>query len=219
MEQDRRCAGSATQGRFLYFVLFAGALAFTGCESGDDPAVTPITTPIHYTRDGRSVHASDVSPMTVDLNNDGYPEFTVFLQLTAMGGGDRLYAGVNPIGVSQLKSSPPDEDQFLNMGFIIPHAEGTMIDGSLGDAEAWTDEHAILAIRHTPPTGDDWHEGAWADGTEKIVAIRHFLGDDTHLGWLRLRFDKATETLTLVDFAFTKSAGMKLKAGAIPDER
>lgn len=49
---------------------------------------------------------------------------------------------------------------------------------------------------------------------ERIVGIRLRSGTDSHYGWLRIRFDKTTEIVTLVDHAYNTIAEEPIQAGA-----
>jgi hypothetical protein len=168
---------------------------------------------IIYAPDGRSVMAGEPDPIFLDMNGDGTVDFTVFVELTANTSGDHLYAGINPIGPHLIKSGPPEDDRFLNMGFLVAEVPGTTIDESLGPEERWSGDHGTLVIRHTPTTGAVWYEGDWSPDSAQIVGIQLMIGGEAHYGWLRLRFDKSTERLTLVDHAHVETAELPLKAG------
>jgi hypothetical protein len=149
----------------------------------------------------------------LDMNGDATPDFTVFVELTANPAGDHLYAGINPLGPHLIKSGPPDDNRFLNMGLLVAEAPGAEIDGAAGANERWSGDHGTLVIRHTPTTGTIWYEGDWSADSAQIVGIQLLTGGEVHYGWVRLRLDKATEEITLVDHAYVLDAGMPILAG------
>ena len=53
-------------------------------------------------------------------------DFTIFLELTAGSKGDRLYAGINPIGYNQIKAGVAIPENFLSMGFLVPEPAGAI---------------------------------------------------------------------------------------------
>lgn len=197
-----RSAG--TLGLVLVFAAFA-----TSCE--DEGPAPPKN--IAYTVDGREVKYGDPDPIFLDMNRDAIVDFTVFVELTAIGTGDQLYTGINPIGPHRIKSGPPDDERFLNMGLLVAETPEAVIDGSAGTGERWSGDHGTLVIRHTPATGAVWYEGDWASDTAEIVGIQLLIGGKVHYGWLRLRFEKATERITLVDHAYVLEANVPIRAG------
>jgi hypothetical protein len=181
----------------------------TSCrDEGPAPA-----TDIAYAEDGRHVKYGDPDPIILDMNGDAIVDFTVFVELTANPAGDHLYTGINPIGPHLIKSGPPDDNRYLNMGLLVAEAPGEEIDGSSGANERWSGDHGTLVIRHTPTSGAVWYEGDWSADSAQIVGIQLMMAGEVHYGWLRLRFDKATEWVTLVDHAYAETPQIPLKAG------
>ncbi|RIA08879.1 hypothetical protein OE09_0703 [Flavobacteriaceae bacterium MAR_2010_72] len=111
------------------FTITLGCWFFSGCSNNDE---TPVNNnSINYILDGRTVRLGDPLPIALDLSGNGQVDFTIFVELTANSQGDRLYAGVNPIDTNQIKSGPPIDDNFLNMGFLIAESVGETIDFNL----------------------------------------------------------------------------------------
>lgn len=156
----------------------------------------------------------DPSPIVVDLSDDGQMDFTIFIELTANSQGDRLYAGINPLGANKIKSGPPIDENFLSMGFLIAEPSGATIDSNLTADQLWTVDHSTLVIRNTFTNGGITYEGHWADTTQ-IVGIQNIIAGAGFYGWLRIRFDKSTEIVTLIDFAYNTIPGQGIQAGAI----
>lgn len=172
------------------------------------------TNTIVYKTDGRTVKLGNPSPIVVDLSGDGQVDFTIFVELTANSKGDRLYAGVNPIGANQIKSGPPIDQNFLSMGLLIAESIGDTIDINVATDQIWTSEHSALAIRNTFTNGDISYEGNWADSTQ-IVGIQNNIKGSIHYGWLRINFDKITEIVTLIEYAYDSIPSQPIIAGAV----
>ena len=197
---------------FLLVPALIGCLVFISCS--EEPQPVEETSKIIYKVDGRSVKVSDVSPIAVDLSEDGIVDFTVFVQLSANGQGDHLNVGINPIGFNLIKSGPSNDSRFLNMGFAIEEPINSLIDGNLGVGQRWTSDHSALVIRHTNTNGSIWYEGPWQHQEFQIVAIRHERKGNLYFGWLRLTFNKVNETVTLIDYAYREIPNKALR----PDE-
>jgi hypothetical protein len=189
-------------------ILILATLAMSCRDEGPAPPKN-----IAYVPDGRTVEYGDPDPIFLDMNGDAIVDFTVFVELTAIGTGDQLYTGINPIGPHRIKSGPPDDERFLNMGLLVAETPDDVINESAGPGERWSGDHGTLVIRHTLATGAVWHEGDWASDTAEIVGIQLLIGGEVHYGWLRLRFDKATEQIILVDHAYVPDAGVPILAG------
>jgi hypothetical protein len=168
---------------------------------------------IVYKVDGRTVKYGDPLPIALDLTDDGQVDYTVFVELTAGNRGDRLYTGMNPIGENLIKSGPFNEENYLSMGFLVSENPGSLIDINLLGTHQWTDYWGALVIRNTSTNNQISYEGKWAD-PKQIVGIQHKLNGSYHFGWVRVDFDKETEVITLIDYAYDTIAGQPIIAGA-----
>lgn len=173
---------------------------------------TLYSTTIVYREDGRTVKYGDPWPVALDVTGDGSVDFTIFVELTANSRGDRLYLGMNPIGPNLIKSGPPVIDNFLSMGYLIAETPGTVINNDLNEDQYWTDHHGILAVRNTFANGTITYEGNWPDGS-RIAGIQNVINGSAHFGWVRISFNKDTETLTLVAYAFESISDKPVIAG------
>lgn len=196
---------------YAVFIILFGGLLFSGCKS-EDEINTPINS-IVYKLDGRTVKLSDPLPMAVDLSEDGLVDFTVFVELTANSQGDRLYVGMNPIGSNLIKSGPSIDENFLNMGLLVAEFPGSTLDFNLESDQQWTPDFSALVIRNTSMNGEVSYEGNWAD-SEQLVGIQNKIKESVYFGWMRIKFDKVTEVVTLIDYAYDSIASQPIKAGA-----
>lgn len=194
----------------LLFMVLSGVLFLAGCK--EEEVMEPINS-IVYKLDGRTVKLGDPRPIAVDLSEDGLVDFTIFVELTANSQGDRLYAGMNPLGPNLIKSGPAIDTNFLNMGLLVAEMPGAVIDSHVDSSQLWTPEFGALVIRNTSTTGNVHYEGSWAD-SEQMVGIQHIINGAVHFGWLRIKFDKMTEIVTLMDYAYDTTANQPIKAGA-----
>jgi hypothetical protein len=195
----------------LLCLILSGSLFFLGCRK-NDRIIEPANS-IVYKVDGRTVKLADPYPIAIDLTDDGQVDFTIFVELTANSQGDRLYAGMNPIGANLIKSGPANDENFLSMGLLAAENSGAPIDSNVGPNQQWTPDFGALAIRNTFTNGRISYEGNWAD-SEQIVGIQHRIDQKVFFGWLRIRFDKKTEMVTLVDYAYESTASKPIKAGS-----
>lgn len=166
-----------------------------------------------YKVDGRAVKLGDPFPIALDLSDDGTVDFTIFVELTANSSGDRLYAGINPIGANLIKSGPAIDENFLSMGLLVSEAPDNVIDENLLANQRWTGDFGALVIRNTTTNGSILYEGNWANSIQ-IVGIQNNVNGTVFFGWLRIEFDKATETLSLIDYAFNATPNRPIIAGA-----
>jgi hypothetical protein len=191
-------------------IILSGGLFLFGCKK-DDQIIKPANT-VKYKVDGRTVKYGDPLPIAIDLTEDGKVDYTIFVELTANGQGDRLFAGMNPIGENLIKSGPAIDENFLNMGLLIAETPAATIDFNVRQNQQWTPDFGALVVRNTFTNGKVSYEGNWAD-SEQIVGIQHRIDQAVYFGWLRIRFDKKTEIVTLVDYAYEATASKPIKAG------
>lgn len=197
---------------FLLCIILTGVLFFSGCDCDKDDKIIEPTNSIIYKLDGRTVKYGDPFPIAIDLSEDGQVDFTIFVELTANSQGDRLYAGMNPIGINLIKSGPPIDENFLSMGLLVAETPGEKIDLSVGQNQQWTSDFGALAIRNTFTNGEVSYEGNWSD-SEQIVGIQHKINQTIYFGWLRIKFDKGTEVVTLIDYAYDSFENQPILAG------
>ena len=195
----------------FYAILLWSSLLLFGCDK-DNEKIEPIDS-IVYKLDGRSVKYGDSFPIALDMTEDGQVDFTIFVELTANSNGDRLYAGINPIGANLIKSGPPNYENFLSMGLLVAETPGKTIDSGIGQNQIWTSDHNALVIRNAFSNGEVSYEGSWTD-SEQMVGVQHIIGESIYFGWIRIKFDKATEIVTLIDYAFNSIPSQEIKAGA-----
>ncbi|PKA83131.1 hypothetical protein ATE92_1279 [Ulvibacter sp. MAR_2010_11] len=198
---------------FPLFIISILGISLVGCSTDDNSEPTPIPEKIYYQIDGRKVFAGDPAPIELDLNSDGVVDYTIFAVLTANSNGDQLYVGINPIGANLIKSGPPNDNHFLNMGFLVRQNPNSIINNELSGNQIWTSDHSILVLRQTFNDGSTEYEGDWRDESETMVAIKHIKNQQSYYGWLNLSFDKKTEYITLVDYAYNEETEKSIKAG------
>lgn len=86
-----------------------------------------------------------------------------------------------------------------NLGNIVPLAAGTLI----AEASKWTEGRPALV----GPGYTDWH------GKTSYVGVQLTVNGNTHYGWLQLTVSADGQSVTVLDFAYEKQAGIPIKAG------
>ncbi|MEP2671122.1 MAG: hypothetical protein ABJH04_19115 [Cyclobacteriaceae bacterium] len=195
----------------LWVIMLAQAACLVAC--GDETLESIPLRSIFYTLDGSTVKLGDPSPIAVDLNNDEVVDFTVFIELTANKDGDHLYAGINPLRENSIKAELPDDSRFLNMGLLVEEPLDGIIGQELETNQHWSRHYNALVIRHTNNDGSIGYEGFWADSNSGMVGIQLKNEGKDYFGWLRLHFEKATEIITLVDYAVNITENEPVRAG------
>ena len=76
----------------------------------------------------------------------------------------------------------------------------------------WDIEFSYLTIRNVSNIGSNYL-GDWGNETEKIMQIQLNANGENHYGWIRQAFNRANESLTLIDCAWNKTANQGIKAG------
>ena len=151
------------------YYIRAYAINNVGISYGNEVSfVTNSSSSIQYSKDGRTVQYGDLLPIALDISGDKEVDYTIFVEATASSKGIRLYAGVNPIRANLIKSGPPIDDNFLNMGLIIPQQDGSIIDHNLDSDQRWTSDFSALVIRNTDVAGVTTYEGHWS-GQDQMV--------------------------------------------------
>lgn len=196
----------------MVLVLTVNTALFTTCSDDSSADPTPQKQIIHKT-DGRTVKLSDPSGIALDVNADGAVDYNIFVELTANSAGDRLYAGINPIGTNAILAGPANDDNFLSMGFAKALAADTPIpENPSGDLQ-WSPDFHALAIRNTFTSGAISYEGEWVNGSAAFLPLRLDEGGLKKYGWAKLSFNKTTEVMTLEEYAYSEVAGVTLAAG------
>jgi hypothetical protein len=196
---------------FLNLSIGISAIVLFACSDAE----TEVPEPIIHRMDGRTVKLSDPSGIALDVNENGIIDFNIFIELTANDQGDRLYAGINPIGANAILAGPADDDNFLSMGFAKALTPPAMIpDIPAGDLQ-WSPDFHSLAIRNTSTSGTLSYEGDWSNNAPAFLPIRLDQAGKKNYGWLKLHFDKETEVLTLEEYAFHPVEGVSLSVGEL----
>ena len=165
---------------------------------------------ISYKLINRKLKASDANPMNLDVNDDGIVDCSYFMQYVFLSGKVHLYAGVNPVYGGATSANAPNDNEYLNMGMVHTFELKNIIKEDL----TWTDEHSLLSDKIEDLDGSKTYSGNWGKGEEKTMSLRVTIKGKMHYAWARLKFDKATEELQLIDAAWNTIAEQEIKAGA-----
>ncbi|MBU2905982.1 hypothetical protein KO529_14385 [Arenibacter algicola] len=188
-------------------------ISLLACENNEEIYSGPITDNIHYKVDGRSVCSGSPEQIELDIDNDGNLDFLTFTVLHADQDGDHLYFGIKPIANNMIKSSLPNENYYLDMGFIQSEEYLDIINCELKNDQIWTSGRNTLVLRHTESECSIRYEGSLQHETEEIEAIKLSKLEATNYGWLRFKFDKDSECITLIDYAYNLDRDAPIKAG------
>jgi hypothetical protein len=194
----------------LIILVLGIASTFYACKKDKKGTLNPN---ISYRTVNQTVKASDLDPLTLDLNQDGTVDYTFFAVYSVSANAVHLNVGTNPIGNNLAKMAQPDDDKFQNMGNLISQAKGTSINQDLKANQLWSNDFAYLTIRTESQQGNKTYIGAWSDGTPQLMALQLNINGTNYFGWARLTFNRTTEVLTLVDCAWNKNANESIKAG------
>lgn len=188
----------------ILLLLFTSILA--SCKKDKAPST------ISYTLVNKSVVLTDISSLAADINNDGTPDLSLYVQLVGNSSGDHMYLGVNPLNGARAITNPPDDDLFNNSGWVVAQPAGSKISGSLKTNEVWNPDFGVFAIKHVGNTSTTY-EGAWGNETEQIMAVRLSVNTKIFYGWARLKYTRSENKLTLVDQAFNRAVEKEIGAG------
>lgn len=190
----------------IQYSFFLIILILMSCGEDDNTSLPENT--ISYQTDGRTNYY-----LNVDLNSDGTNDYFIAFAISADTRGDHKYAIINPVGANLIKSGANTENYLFNMGFLVAETYNANINHELQLDQQWANESNILAIRNTNNDASVWYEGNWSNNSSNIVGIQLVLEGKSYFGWLRLKFNKLTETVTLIDYAYEKTANKTIKAG------
>jgi hypothetical protein len=196
-----------------FFILSAASILIS-CEDNENTVDVKIPKNIKSAVNlDFAVQLGDPYPIALDLNEDNVVDYSLFLELTANSSGDHLYVGINPIGAHQIISTPEDDNQFLNMGFVQSFENNRKIHSQTDAGYEWTGNFSTLAIRHTSYNQPNWHEGHWKNNQLNFAPIRLYKDNAYLYGWIGIRFDKETETLYVSSFAYNQNPAQEILAG------
>ena len=189
----------------IFFTLF-----FYSCKKEKKANVNPNIT---YRVIDQTVKAADVDPIKLDINQDGTVDYIFFAVYSVNDQGVNLNVGANPIDGNLAKMSRPDDTKFQNMGSLAAQNMGTTIDQTLAENQIWSDDAAYLTIRTESAQGHKSYLGNWAHETPVFMALQIRSNGQVFFGWAKLKFNRNTEILTLIDCAYHRTPGTKIKAG------
>jgi hypothetical protein len=172
-------------------------------EMDDSPTIS-------YKHINQKLKASDINAMNLDVNDDGIIDCSYFMQYVLLSGNVHLYSGVNPVFGGATSANGPNDNEYLNMGMVHTFEQKKLIHKDL----AWTDEHSLFADRIEELNGNKIYAGYWGNGQQQFMSLRFPIHGKMHYAWVRLKFDKATEELSLVDAAWNTLPEKEIHAGA-----
>jgi hypothetical protein len=160
------------------------------------------------------------APVSIDLNNDGIPDFGFFV---AIGGYDHSF-------YATLAMSPLTGGKVVGggRGSLGPYASalasGANIGGTAHFSSSAVRGQITIARSNGSESGPTSHYqlyGKWGVGTSKYLGVRFLIKGATHYGWIRLTimrsiiFDGAFRVSgTITEFAYETVANKKIGAGA-----
>lgn len=197
--------------RSAYFVFTL--IPFVAILSCKKPKQEIPLTDIAYKAVNRTVKASDPKALGVDINEDGLVDYSFFAQYVVSSSIVHLYIGVSPISNNSTKMGEPEDKHYLNMGSASAISSGSKIDNNVIPSRQWSNDFAYLAIRHELPDETKTYEGTWGDGSSQILPLRLDVKGTIHYGWARMSFNKTTEQLTFIEYAWNRNPGQELTAG------
>ena len=158
----------------------------------------------------KKLKVTDTQGMYLDLNEDGTIDYSFFMQYVVLSGQVNLYSGVNPVFGSATSAEGQNDNEYLNMGLLHTFEKKTAIKQNL----QWKVDHSILSGRHEAFNGTKTYWGNWGNGKEQIMSVRLSVKGKSHYGWARLKFDRVTEELLLIDAAWNTIPEQEIEAGA-----
>lgn len=186
------------------------SMASISCKKDKTLGSNPL---MRYHVANQTVKAADIDPLMLDADKDGKIDYIFFAIYAADDDGVHLNVGTNPIGNNKAKMTAPDDTKFQNMGAVFEQENGLTIDQRLFGNQLWSNDFAYLTIRTENQQGVKRYTGVWSDGKMHIMALQLSINGQSHFGWARLKFDRTSEILTLVDFAYHLNPDVAVKAG------
>jgi hypothetical protein len=165
-----------------------------------------------YTLSNETILSSNSSsPLIADVNNDGVPDYGFSFASVTNSSGTHLYALESSYNGSTALTGATD-NAYSGSGSVSNYKSGDKIDGSLRQGEQWKADFGVLAARHTNGTNITY-DGNWANETEQMMSIKLDANGHIYFGWIRLKYSKTEQKITLVDFAYNRLPERPVTAG------
>jgi len=143
--------------------------------------------------------------LAVDLNGDAIsPTF-----LTDGSSSFDLYELVIENAAGYVEFTLPEGATYGPEGLVDRLAANTWIPAYVDSEASWVGGNTYIAFEG---------QGSW-EGTSGIAyaGVTFTQGSDLHTGWVRLSYDDATNSLTVLDFAYETTPDTGIFIGAIPE--
>ncbi len=114
-----------------------------------------------------------------------------------------------------------NDSSFLQVPMVDGLELGEMIESAVNswadiDEPYWSGAMGIsYYIQYFGPYG--FYSSGWAAGDfrgeEKFIGVRFYIGTEQHYGWIRVSMGDLLDPLTIVDWAYEQTPGVKIRAG------
>ncbi|RZL13011.1 MAG: hypothetical protein EOO89_18420 [Pedobacter sp.] len=189
--------------------------SLTSCEK-DEQTPGPMPSPetpveVNYLLINKSIQVTDTSPLSIDANGDGKIDIYFYVVDVFSEGISKRYFGLSTLGNNAVLMGAPNDDEFLNVADVPAFKMGEKINTASAGLE-WSGDNGVLAIKRLEGNGANWVKN-WSSGNEFYLGFKLQSTGAGHYGWIKVRIDKATEKLQVIDLAWNKKGEEGLKAG------
>jgi hypothetical protein len=152
--------------------------------------------------------------VSLDVDSDGRSDFTLYSQ-SFHTDADRLEAFlIEPANGAKTVQVLLTGNPIFGSQNLFSYQQGEAISASVDPRYGWTAGNGAIATRHVSESIS--FNGRWSDGNRKYMGFALSKAGAYHYGWLTMQYSRAENSLSVIEFGYSKVAGKDIKAGT-PD--
>ncbi|WP_207533578.1 hypothetical protein [Desertivirga arenae] len=165
---------------------------------------------IHYKEINSTLNFNQTSGLKLDINEDGAYDFEIYKDKYKTDMDSLKGFFVKNLADHKMIEIKLTHNPLFDCMNLMSYLGEEVISGSLTEEYSWDSKNGLLALRHEPnPT----FIARWSDGTAKIMAVRLSISGKTHYGWIKLRYSRENNSITVVSYGYNRAVEGPIKAG------
>ncbi|MGA7751706.1 MAG: hypothetical protein WCB05_02710 [Candidatus Sulfotelmatobacter sp.] len=154
---------------------------------------------------------SITEPVSIDLNNDGIPDFEFSFQ----GGSTGTCCQHHTTLVAKALTGGKVMGHKTSRGFLGPYASALVRGAKIGAAAHFSSAKGQIAIEHKSNHDSTFgYDGNWYLVSNRYLGVKFLIGGKTHYGWIRLSVNvPGNFSSTITAYAYETVANKTVQAG------
>lgn len=199
--------------KFIRLVLFVALVCSINiyCKKEKDAEPQPETPKgIAYKELNATIGVNKNSSLKIDINDDGIHDFELFRDMYSTDMDTLRGFFIRSLGAHEMIQLMLSDNPLFESKNLMSYSGNEVISESLTSEYLWSTKNGMLVIRHDP-NGN--FIGRWGDGNAKMMGIALSLNNKSYYGWIKLQYDRESNSMTVLNYAYNRAADAWLRAG------